>query len=293
MPSEKQPIATHMVPDLTAPIRLQDYAVGIFDLIPTRKGIKKAIKKGLVQVNAEKGFTGTYIRGGEVLELFPDVRRHRPLITLTLPVLFEDDHLAVIHKPAGILVSGPKRFTVENALAHNLTRSVAMDAMAHPLPVHRLDYPTTGALLVAKTASALRALKDDFEQQRIKKEYLAVVSGFPASHGRIDALVDDKASLSEFERITFITSERYQRLNLLKLQPQTGRKHQLRQHLARIGCPIFGDLKYGKQGLISRSNGLYLHAASLEFTHPVENSTLVVDAPWPKKFIKLFPQSDD
>ena len=291
MTSPKQPIDTHRVPDVASPIRLQDYAVGIFDQVPTRKGIKKAIKKGLVHVNSEKGFTGTYIRGGELLELYPDVSTHKPVISLALQVLFEDDHLAVIHKPAGILVSGRKRFTVENALAHNLTKSRATDAMAHPLPVHRLDYPTTGALLIAKTASCLRALKTDFEQQRITKEYIAVVSGYPARQGRINVCVDDKESLSEFNRLAFVNSEKYQRLNLLQLHPHTGRRHQLRQHLSRIGCPIFGDLKYGKQGMISRSNGLYLHAASLEFTHPVGNSTIVVKAPWPKKFVKLFPES--
>lgn len=286
----EQKVASHQVPDIPTPQRLQEYAVGIFDLIPTRKGIKKAIKKGLVKVNGKKGFTATFIRGGEVLELFRENTSHRPIVSLELEILHEDEHLAVVYKPAGILVSGNKRFTLENALPYNLKVSKAADAMIRPLPVHRLDYPTTGALLVAKTATALRELKSQFERQGVQKWYLSVVMGFPATYGRIDRVVDHKASQSEFERLAFVPSEKYSRLNLLRLQPYTGRRHQLRQHLSHIGCPIFGDLQYGPSGLNSRSNGLYLHSEALQFQHPSLDHQMKVMAPWPKKFIKLFPQ---
>lgn len=282
-------IETHVAPSLDAKTRLQDYAVGIFRTIVSRKGIKKAIKNGLVSVNSERGYTGDWIMGGEVIELYRDPNLKKPDIDLSLEVLYEDDHLAIIFKPAGIVVSGNKKFTIENALDFNLKKSDQPDALPYPEPIHRLDYPTTGALLIGKTTSVVTALNKLFEARTISKIYLAVVPGTIDDFGIITADIDGKPSKTEYKKIAAIPSVKYEFLNLLELVPFTGRRHQLRKHLAGIGNPIFGDTLYNKEGEFMKGKGLYLHAFSLEFDHPVIEEKIFIRAPLPKKFTKLFP----
>lgn len=284
-------IETHNVPALQHNERLQDYAVGIFRTIISRKGIKKAIKSGLVTVNSEKGYTGDWIVGGEVIELYRDPNLKKPGIDLFLEVLYEDDHLAIIFKPAGILVSGNKKFTIENALSFNLTRSHQPDALQYPEPIHRLDYPTTGALLIGKTTSTVIALNRQFENRAISKFYIVVVTGTINDFGIITADIDGKPSKSEYKKLAAIPSVKYEFLNLLELVPHTGRRHQLRKHLAGIGNPIFGDALYDKEGKNVKGKGLYLHAFSLKFDHPVTEEKIFIRAPLPKKFSNLFPSN--
>lgn len=284
-------IETHNVPALQHNERLQDYAVGIFRTIMSRKGIKKAIKSGLVTVDSEKGYTGDWIVGGEVIELYRDPNLKKPGIDLFLEVLYEDDHLAIIFKPAGILVSGNKKFTIENALSFNLTRSHQPDALQYPEPIHRLDYPTTGALLIGKTTSTVIALNKQFENRTISKFYIVVVIGTINDYGIITADIDGKPSKSEYKKLATIPSVKYEFLNLLELVPHTGRRHQLRKHLAGIGNPIFGDALYDKEGKNVKGKGLYLHAFSLKFDHPFTKEKIFIRAPLPKKFSNLFPSN--
>jgi len=282
-------IETHTAPILEVRQRLQDYAVGIFYSITSRKGTKNAIKKGLVFINSEKGYTGDWICGGETLELFQNTKSKKPAVSFKLEVLFEDEYLAIINKPAGVLVSGNKRFTIENALSFNLKKSLQPDALLRPEPIHRLDYPTTGALLIGKTASIVTALNKLFEARCISKTYHAVVTGSIEHFGVIKTDIDEKPSKSEFKKIASVPSLNYEFLNLMVLTPHTGRRHQLRKHLAGIGNPIFGDSQYKKEGVFVKGKGLYLHASSLKFKHPINKETLLITAPLPKKFTKLFP----
>jgi len=284
-------IETHVAPSLDTKTRLQDYAVGIFRTHESRKGIKKAIKNGLVSVNSERGYTGDWIMGGEVIELYRDPDLKKPSIELSLEVLYEDDHLAIIFKPAGILVSGNKKFTIENALDFNLSKSDQPDTLQYPEPIHRLDYPTTGALLIGKTTSSVKALNKLFEDRAISKIYKAVVTGTINDFGIITADIDGKPSKTEYKKIAAIPSVKYEFLNLLEIIPHTGRRHQLRRHLAGLGNPIFGDTLYNKEGEFMKGKGLYLHAFSLEFDHPVTKEKVFVKAPSLKKFNKLFPSA--
>ena len=132
-------IETHKVPLLETPIRLQEYAVGIFKTIPTKSGIKKAIKKELVFVNGKIASTALFIRGNETIELFK-IEQNSTVkkFNFSLEVLFEDEHLAIVYKPSGILVSGNSFATIDNSLEQNLTKSTLFDAV-RPRPVHRLD----------------------------------------------------------------------------------------------------------------------------------------------------------
>jgi len=279
---------THTVPNLPLPIRLQEYGVGIFIGAATKSALKKAIKKGLVTVDGDVATTATFIHGGEQISLSapPEVSSGRKLI-FPLRVLFEDDHLAAIHKPAGILVSGNSFKTIANALPQNLQRSSLPDA-TRPQPVHRLDYATTGILLVGKTSSSIRALNSMFADKEIEKTYYAVAIGEMSEHGEMVAPIDGKSSKSIYKRHKSVPSTRFGQLNLLELSPQTGRRHQLRKHLSGIGNPILGDKDYGIEGLILNGKGMYLHAHSLSFTHPFTGERMVLEDELPLRFRKLF-----
>lgn len=234
--------------------------------------------------------SATFINGGEgiTLSISEEIIPKRKLI-FPLKVLFEDDYLAVIHKPAGILVSGNGFKTIANALEKNLKRSNLPDATI-PQPAHRLDFATTGILLVGKTSSSIRALNKLFESKGVKKTYYAVTIGKMESSGRISSEIDAKESQSNYTLCESVPSERFGQLCLVKLEPKTGRRHQLRKHLASIGNPILGDKDYGIPSLILNGKGLYLHAYSLEFIHPFTKQELHLKDEFPERFTKIFPQ---
>ena len=281
---------THIAIQLKTPVRLQEYAVGIFNTIPTKSGIKKAIKKKLVLVNGAIASTALFINGGEKIELFQlDTETDFKRLNLPLEVVFEDDFLAVIYKPSGVLVSGNKFVTIANALAQNLQKSAESDAVK-PQPIHRLDYPTSGVLLIGKTSSAITALSQLFETKNIQKTYHAVCTGKMQHTGVIDLPIEDKASQSSYEVLKTVTSPRFEYLNLVKLSPKTGRRHQLRIHLSAINNQILGDKEYGNPALILKGKGLYLHASTLTFEHPFTKEQITISKELPKKFKKIFPE---
>lgn len=198
--------------------------------------------------------------------------------------------MAVIHKPAGILVSGNRFKTIANALAQNIQPSTLSDATT-PQPVHRLDYATTGVLLVGKTNSSIRALNRLFEAKAIKKTYYAVTIGEMTPRGKITSAIDGKKAKSKYLVSESVSSKRFGQLNLVKLKPRTGRRHQLRKQLSGIGNPILGDKDYGVENLILKGKGLYLHAYSLKFVHPFTNKKVCFQAGLPQRFNKVFLNS--
>jgi len=277
------PLETHIAKKQKEPIRIQEYAVGIFKTTTTRSAVKKAIKKNLIFVNNSPTTTAKIIVGGEKITLFaPEERTTKPL-KLKLSVIFEDNYLAVIEKPAGILVSGNTFKTIDNALEQNINKSDQPDAVK-PRPVHRLDYPTTGLLLIGKTSSSIQLLNQLFEHKKIKKIYHAITIGKMNSDGFILSNVNRKEAKSSYKTIHTVKSERFEFLNLVKLSPKTGRRHQLRVHLLSIGNPILGDQKYGIESLILKGKGLYLHASQLDFIHPFTKENLTLTSALPKKF---------
>ncbi len=279
----------HISPKQEIPIRLQEYAVGIFNTIPTKSGIKKAIKKGLVFVNGKVASTALFISGEETIELYQEeLNETKKQFIFPLEIIYEDEYLAVIFKPSGIVVSGNSFATINNALEQNLKVSPLEDAII-PRAVHRLDYPTNGLLLISKTNSTTHYLSRLFEEKKISKTYHAVTIGKMNSSREINSPIDGKESKSEFSVIQSITSEKYEHLNLVELYPKTGRRHQLRKHLLGIGNPILGDKDYFIEGLVSFGNGLYLHATSLEFMHPATMKKMKFTKELPKKFKRLFP----
>ena len=239
-------------------------------------------------VNDAIATTATLINGGECISLsIPKEISPNKKLVFQIKVLFEDDYFAVIHKPAGILVSGNSFKTIANALTQNIQQSNLPDA-TKPQPVHRLDYATTGILLVGKTSSSIRALNKIFEDKKIHKTYYAVTIGEINDLGEIISEIDGKKSQSNYQLIKSVSSKRFGKLNLVKLRPQTGRRHQLRKHLSSIGNPILGDKEYGIENLILNGKGMYLHAYSLDFVHPFTKKRIYLEDEIPQKFKKLF-----
>ena len=146
-------VKTHVVPEGIGSVRFSDYAIEIFTIIPSRNGIKKAIKRGDFLIDGVKAETGTWVKPGQLITL-NESAVELPVYRMVLPIVYEDNFIAVVNKPAGITVSGNRFKTVENTLPFNLMKSSAEDALKRSGPVHRLDSPTSGLLLVAKTRQA-------------------------------------------------------------------------------------------------------------------------------------------
>lgn len=286
-------IETYTVPPLEKQERLSDHLPGKFESISSKKGMKKAIEKRLVKVNGEIGHTADYVKGGEVIELFKSKpKEHKTSIDLKLEVLYEDEYLAVVNKPAGIVVSGNKKWKLENALNSNLKISKEKDALTRAEPIHRLDLPTSGALLCGKTHKVVMSLNKLFEEKKIDKIYHAVTIGEMEKLGNIKNDLKGKPANTDYKVLQSIESEKFEFLNLVELNPSTGRRHQLRIHMLELKHPILGDAKYGLKDKILKGKGLYLHASSLEFIHPVTKENLKVNSALPKKFLKLFPSAE-
>ncbi|MDT0606844.1 RluA family pseudouridine synthase [Croceitalea rosinachiae] len=256
--------------------------------VPTKSALKKVLKKGFITVNGVLATTATLLSGDEEIALYipKKTQTHKKLV-FPLTVLFEDRHLAAIHKPAGVLVSGNTFKTIAAALPQNLKPSSLPDATT-PQPAHRLDYATTGVLLVGKTGSAIRALNQLFEDKAIQKTYYAITIGTMPPSGTITTAVDDKPAQSVYEVAESVASERFGHLNLVRLHPKTGRRHQLRKHLLSIGNPILGDATYSLENMVLKGKGLYLHAHSLAFTHPFTQEEVLIQDELPQKFTRIF-----
>lgn len=277
----------HLIPETVPKIRLVDYALTVFPEILSKSGIKKAIKRGEILLDGEKTEQSAWVIKGQTLSLI-DLQENAPKVfELKLDILFEDDHLAVINKPAGISVSGNKYKTIVNALSFNLKPSKSNDALKWPLPVHRLDYPTSGILLIAKTKQASINLGKQFEKRLVKKKYCAIVIGQPPEKGIIDTNIAKQEAYTEYRVIEVIPSLKTQQISLVELFPLSGRTHQLRIHMAEIGHPILGDKKYVNDGPLLKGKGLFLAATGLVFNHPVTKKTSVFQIIHPPKFTSL------
>ena len=256
----------------------------------TKSALKKALKKKYITVNDIIATSATFINGGETIRIsVPEKVSPKKKLVFPLKVLFEDEYLAVIHKPAGVLVSGNSFKTIANALVQNIKQSNISDTTI-PQPVHRLDYATTGILLIGKTSSSIRALNKIFEDKKIQKTYYAITIGKMNNSGKITSKIDGKKSESNYTLIESVPSKKFGKLNLVKLNPLTGRRHQLRKHLSSIGNPILGDKEYGIENLILNGKGLYLHAYSLKFTHPFTDKEVYFKDEIPQRFKKIFIQ---
>lgn len=176
-----------------------------------------------------------------------------------------------------------------NALPTALRKSDELDALLRPQPAHRLDFATSGVLVVGKTKKALLGLQELFKTKNITKMYHAVViNALVQNEGIINQPIDDKPSETHYRSIATEASVRFSYLNLVELAPKTGRRHQLRKHMLFIGNPILGDAKYCSEENLLKGKGLYLQASSISFIHPLTSKKVTASLPLPKKFTKIF-----
>ncbi len=278
-------INEHLVPSGQKKQRLQEYAYLAFQLnIPSKKGVKKAIKKGCIYLDGKIGQTGDWVTEGMILQLIENQNYLPKRYEEQLNILFEDDFIAVINKPAGVLVSGNQYRTIVNMLSYNLNPSSQKDKLLYPTPVHRLDKATSGCLIIAKTKSSQIHFNRLFTTQSISKTYQALVIGKTPIEGSIQLHINQQVAKTTFERLKLIPSLKCKYISHLKLKPSTGRTHQLRIHCNDMGHPILGDKIYSGSGSQIKKKGMFLHAASLKFNHPIENTMVLVESLIPNKF---------
>lgn len=210
-------------------------------------------------------------------------------------ILFEDNHLIVINKQSGEIVQGDK--TGDEPLSETVKKYIKTK-YNKPGDVflgtpHRIDRPTSGIVIFAKTSKSLARLNKMFQQKEIQKTYWAIVKNEPPQKEatlihflkKNEAKNKSVAKLQDFDgakraELTYKVIHQFQQYFLLEILPKTGRHHQIRVQLASIGCPIKGDLKYG----FSRSNkdaSISLHARKIAFIHPVQKELLEITAPGP------------
>ncbi|WP_405199783.1 RluA family pseudouridine synthase [Christiangramia sp. LLG6405-1] len=279
-------IASHTVPAIEHKIRLQEYAISIFPQINSRSALKKAIAKKLVLLDGQKATTADWIQPGQKIELLEDKFQQRKIFTFILEVLYEDEYLAVVHKPSGIPTNGNYFRTLENALPHNLSVSNLEDALRYPVPVHRLDNPTAGIILVAKTRKVQQVLHSSFENKSIHKTYHAVVHGKLQSAVTQNVSIDGKAATTIFEPVDNFEIED-EVFSLVRAKPITGRTHQIRIHLSNISLPIVGDTIYGIDEGYFKNKNLYLLSSGISFGHPITSEEMEFELKLPKRFRNL------
>jgi 23S rRNA pseudouridine1911/1915/1917 synthase len=214
-----------------------------------------------------------------------------------LEVLFEDNHLLAVNKPAllptmGVAEDAPSLLTVAKdwlRIKYRKPGSVYLGV------VSRLDAPVTGLVLLAKTSKAASRLSEAFRERRVKKSYLAAVEGrFDSSAGELEHYLrkDERhrkvhathpgAEGAQVARLSYRVLATQGHMSLVNVEPVTGRKHQIRVQLAKIGHPIVGDVKYGSREAFK--TGIALHARRLELEHPVRRDPLAIDAPLPRSW---------
>jgi len=272
----------------------------------SRGAFQRALEAGLVKENGKVLAQDSEVQPGQTLEFtFPaTTAAAMKAVDIPLDVIFEDKHLIVLNKAAGMVVN-PGIGTGEDTLVHALLAHCAgelsgVGGIERPGIVHRLDKETSGLLVVAKNDPAHRALADQFASRALKKEYLALVSGVPkADSGTIDRSI----SRHPVHRYRMTTGEggRPSRTDwtiekkfgayaaLVRCRIHTGRTHQIRVHLKSLGHPVLGDSTYGwKQNpAMPGPPRVMLHAEHLVFSHPVNGKTMDLTAPLPKDFKQL------
>ena len=282
-----------LVPDDAAGARLDRFLAGLPEL-GSRAAAERVLAAGGVQVDGRGRPKSHRLEGGE--ELTVEVPDAAPSALepeeLALRIAYEDEHLLVVDKPAGLVVH-PAPGHPTGTLVHGLLAYEAAggDEAERPGIVHRLDRDTSGLLVVARSAEAHRRLEKLVRERALEREYLALVCGRPRSRtGRIEAPIGrdrgdrTKQSLDSAtprDAVThFEIAEELPRHTLLRVRLETGRTHQIRVHLAEIGLPVAGDPVYGRPGEVGLERQ-FLHATRLAFPHPFSGVEVECESPLP------------
>jgi 23S rRNA pseudouridine1911/1915/1917 synthase len=288
----------------------------------SRVRVQELIEQKKVQVNGSAAKPSLRLRGGEEIMITGTASRP-PLKAfpedIPLDIVYEDESIVVLNKPAGMTVhagaakaESRNKGTLVNALLHRFSRLSQAAGELRPGIVHRLDKETSGLLLVAKTDQAHRKLAQQFAGREIGKTYLALVHGWmPQSKGTISTPISrdlkrrmrmttrrqqGRAAVTHWKTLQQIHGP-YGKFSFLEVKIETGRTHQIRVHLSSIGHPVAGDTLYGAAKELSKKEGEsvalernFLHAAAIQFKHPVTDTPLSFEQPLPADLAQFLRQ---
>lgn len=301
-----------IVPHNQSKERLDQFLVNRIEKI-SRAQVQKLIKKEKVLVNGEIAKPSYQVTGGDKIVVHIPPPKPSQLLPENIPldILFEDEYLLVLNKPAGLVVHpayGNTNGTLANALVYHSKQLSSLSGEFRPGIVHRLDKDTSGLLVVAKNDYVHGMLSGQFAEHTTEREYRAFVWGhFREKTGRIESYITRSAkdrtrmTISDSEGKYAITNyeviKEYRLVSYLRLQLETGRTHQIRVHMSHQGHPVVGDSTYGGKNkqIISLNQQdqqfgkkileimprQALHAKTLGFTHPITNERLRFDSPLP------------
>jgi RluA family pseudouridine synthase len=281
--SKEVPILEYRV-EIDQRERIDRYLFRVSQVLPSRAQARKSIRRGEVLLNGEAVESSRFVQAGDCIQILASRRSPPRLYEREIPVVAEDDWMAVVEKPPGLPTNGNKHRTLEHALPFNLSPSPLPDALPQPRPVHRLDGRTGGLLLVAKTAGAHADLGRQFEKRLVKKRYRALCVGRLEGEGNIELPIEGRAASSRFRVVSHTRALRSEWVSTVDLWPLSGRTHQLRIHMASLGTPILGDDLYGIEGMILKGKGLYLKAQEIGFCHPGTRDEAHFRLPPPRRF---------
>jgi 23S rRNA pseudouridine1911/1915/1917 synthase len=255
--------------------------------------IKKLLKNGAIRINNKPVTLHSYpLKPGDIVDASPQYAKAAKA-GLPFPVLFEDQHIIVVDKPAGKSTSSTDGSLNIQEILSDYLRNLSKGKV-RAFVVHRLDKEVSGVLLFAKSHDVMETIKENWV--KTEKHYYALVEGIPekAEDTIKSWLIEDKSQKvhstkdtanAKFAITNYKTIKRLDKLVLLDIKTETGRKNQIRVHLSDIGCPIVGDRKYGASNDYIRR--IRLHAYSLSFPHPVDGKMITVLSPMPEGFLSL------
>jgi len=271
----------------------------IADLTELSRGqANDAIKAGIVLVNGQAAKAKYSVKTGDIItyEIQEEEVLDYQAEDIPLDVVYEDEDLAIINKPQGMVVhpsAGHSSGTMVNALLYQIKDLSGINGVVRPGIVHRIDKDTSGLLMVAKNDAAHQALADELKAKKSLRKYLAIVHGnLPNDRGIIEAPIGrsekDRKKQAVIARgkeavTRFQVIERFGDYTLVELTLETGRTHQIRVHMAYIGHPVAGDPLYGPRKTLP-GNGQFLHAQTLGLTHPRTGEVMTFTAEPPLIF---------
>lgn len=303
-----------------------DRFLGNTSAIPlSRNRIQQLIKAGLVLVDGSPAIAKLTLKGGEKISLdVPPAPEHQlEPEEIDIPIVFCDDHIVVVNKPAGLVThpaAGNHTGTLVHALLYHVGQLSSLGGATRPGIVHRLDKNTSGLLVAALTDQAYLSLQSQIKDHKVSREYVALIWGhMKVEQGTIDLPLArstrDRKKMavrtgSGKQAVThYKVSRRFRSYDLLDISLQTGRTHQIRVHLSHLGHPVFGDPDYG--GRTKSINGLFgperplatellskisrqaLHARRLEFSHPVSGELLEFVSDLPEDMAGVLDQLNE
>lgn len=285
-------------------------------ILPTRSQVKRVVEQGLVTVNGRVEKAGYRVRGGETVVITREPARPAEAEPEDLPlaIVYEDDDIIVVDKPAGMVVhpaAGNYRGTLVNALLFHCRNLSGIGGVLRPGIVHRLDKQTSGLMVVAKSDRAHESLSRQFKEHRVKKEYTAFVHGDPTGDaGVIDLSIGrhpvDRKKMSTRSRrgkaalTRWSVQARFGVVTLLAVRIETGRTHQIRVHLQALGHPVVGDSVYGNSNkrideitdnalrvILKSMKRQALHSSRIGFSHPRDARDISFSVPLPADMAAL------